>query len=156
MTTTAATIGLTYDGTDIQDLDGLFLEITQGLDDSPTSVRGVDVTVPGADGQTARPRRFHERRIVLAGFVRGSGFDTEDRQADYRANVRDMLVLFETGGGAAYTPADLVVTLEDGSTQTVQARTLSVITVPVIPSEYSSVSVELLVVAAWTVEALGS
>lgn len=155
MTTTAAPIGLNFDGVDIQDLDGLFLQITQGLSDSPT-VRGIDVTVPKADGQTPRPRRFHERRIVLTGWVRGSGSTQADRRADYRVNVDAMLALFQTGGGAGYEPADLIATPEDGSTRTVAARTLSVQTGEVVAGEFANVSIELLAVEDWTVEDLGS
>ena len=156
MSSDVAVIGLTYDGADIQVLDGLFLEITQGLDGSPTAVRGIDTTVPGADGQVARPRRFHERRIALEGFVRGVGATTADAQAEYRVNVRAMNILFETGGGAAVEPKDLVCYLEDGTTATVPARTLAVEPTLRIPSEWSDVAVVLLAVEDWTYETPGS
>lgn len=156
MTSAVAPVGLVFDSVDLQDLDGLFLEITQGLSDSPSSVRGVDVTVPGTDGQTSRPRRFHERRLVLSGFVRGSGATHSDRQADYRGNIRAMLDLFETGGGASYAPPDLVATLEDGSIATIAARATSVVSVEVVSGEYANVSVELLAVEEWAYETPGS
>jgi len=144
-------IGVVFDGTDVQDVDGLYLEITAGLDDSPT-VRGEDVTVPYADGQVARPRRFHEMRILLTGHVRGVGATAGDAQADYRANVTAMRALFDP----AADPADIVCTLEDGTTATAAARTLSVATVNVIPSEWSNVSIELLALEDWTLEVAGS
>jgi hypothetical protein len=146
MSSALAIIGLTYGANDIQVLDGLYLEIVGGLDDSPT-VRGEDVTVPYADGQTTRPRRFHERRILLAGHVTGTGATTALAQGDYRGNVKAMLALFD----AAAAAADLVASLEDGTTATVAARTLSVVTVPVAPSEWSSVSIELLAVEDWAI-----
>lgn len=151
MSSDAATIGLTFDGNDIQDLDGLYLEITAGLDDSP-AVRGEDVTVPYADGQTARPRRFHERRLLLTGFVRGVGSSSTEAQADYRANAYAMTSLFDP----AADPADLVAILEDGQTATCAARTLSIATVKVIPSEFTNVSIEMLAVEDWTYELAGS
>lgn len=151
MTSAVATIGLTFDGVDVQDIDGLFLELVGGLSDSPT-VRGIDVTVPGADGQVARPRRFHERRPLLAGFVRGSGATQAIRQSDYRSNVRAMLSLFD----ATAEPADLVAALEDDATATIPARTLQVATVDVIPGEYANVSIEMLGIEDWAFEDAGS
>ena len=151
MTSSAATVGLTFAATDVQDLDGLFLEITQGLADSPTA-RGVDVTVPGAVGQVSRPRKFHERRLLLSGFVRGSGADHATRQADYRTNVRAMLTLFDATAAAA----DLVATLEDGATATIAARTLSIASVDQIAGEWTDLSIELLAVEDWAYVEAGS
>ena len=144
MASDVATVGLTYAASDIQNLEGLFLEITQGLGDSPT-VRGVDVVVPGLAGQVARPRKFHERRIVLTGFVHGTDL------ADYRTKVRAMLALFD----ATAAPADLVATLEDGDIATIAARTLSVAFVEVVPG-FADLSIELLATEDWTYTAAGS
>lgn len=149
MTSPFTTLGITFNATDLQDFDGLYLEIAQGLDESPTSIRGIDVVVPAADGRTARPRRMDERRIVLNGFVRGDGATQAERQADFRTNVRALNTLFPTGGGAAVTPQDLVVTLEDGDTATIACRALNIVTSPVILSEWSAVSVELVAVEEW-------
>lgn len=151
MTSTAATIPTSYNGVDVQDLDGIFLEITGGLSDSPT-VRGVDVLIPKADGQTARPRRFQERRILISGFVRGTGSTQADQRADYRSNMRSLLSLFD----AAAAPADLVAELEDGSTATVACRTLSVASVEPVQSEYGTVSIEMLAVEDWSIVDAGS
>jgi hypothetical protein len=139
------TIALTFAGTSIQDMEGLFLQITAGLSDSPT-VRGVDVLIPKADGQTSRPRRFHERRIMLEGFVRGSGSTYDDQLADYRANIRSMLSLFD----ATLPPDTLQATLEDGSIATIECRTLSVLT-PEDVRTYATVSIEMLAVEDWVV-----
>lgn len=151
MTTNAATIGLTYNGTDVQSLDGIFLELLPGAFDSPT-VRGVDVLVPKADGQTARPRKFHERRIPIGGFIRGAGATRVLQMADYRANVRALLALFD----ATAAPLDLVAELEDGSAATIPCRTLSVATMEPVQSEYGTVSIEMLAVEEWTFEDAGS
>lgn len=147
MTSELAIIGLTFKGTDVQVLDGLFLEITQGLDDSP-EVRGKDVTIPSAPGQLARPRVFHSRKPVLSGWVRGAGSTTADIQASYRTNVRAMNALFDP----ADAPGELVATLEDGWTATTQARTLSVIPLPEVPHEEAKVSIEMLALEDWVYE----
>jgi hypothetical protein len=151
MTSDVASIPLTFNAVDIQDFDGLFLEITQGLGDSP-DVRGIDVTVPALAGQVIRPRKYHQRKIILSGFVRGTGALHDDRLASYRSNVRIMLGLFD----ATDAPADLVASLEDGSTATIAARTLSVLSSESIPSEFAYVSIELLAVEDWTYEEAGS
>lgn len=151
MSSATATIGLTYDGADIQVLEGLYLELREGLDESPTE-RGVDVTVPGLDGQVPRPRRFHERRLLLSGWVRGSGDTTEERRADYRTTVRVMQQLFPSGGGNAVEPADLVAQLENGATATIPCRCLSIAANNVIPSEFTYISIELLAVEDWVYE----
>lgn len=152
MTTSLAAIGLTYGAVDIQQSDlGIFLEITAGLDDSP-DVRGIDVVVPGADGQVARPRRFDHRRILLAGHVMGNGDDETTRRTAYRSLRQTLSALFD----ATADPADLVATLEDDSTATIPCRTLSLVAIEVIPSEFANVSIELLAVEDWTVIPAGS
>lgn len=151
MTSAVAVVGVTFNGQDVQDIDGLFLEITQGLADSP-DVRGVDVVIPGADGQTARPRRFDQRKVMLTGWVRGSGAGQAAQRASYRGNVRLMLGVFDVTAA----PADLVATLEDGSTATLVARTLSVASADELPGEFTNLSIELLAVADWVYEDAGS
>lgn len=151
MTTTAATIGLTYNAVDVQSLDGIFLELLPGAFDSPT-VRGVDVLIPKADGQTARPRKFHERRFLIGGFVRGAGSTRAIQMGDFRSNMRTLTTLFD----ATAAPLDLVAELEDGSTATVSCRTLSVASTEPVQSEYGSVSIEMLAVEEWSFEDAGS
>jgi hypothetical protein len=148
MTSALATIALTYNAIDIQVFDSIFLEITHGLSDSPT-VRGIDVTVPGLVGQVARPRRFHERRILLSGFVRGDGDTEAGRRTSFRANMDVLLALFDAAGD----PHALVATAEDGSTRSIEARTLSVMSIEQSPSEWADVSIELVAVADWVITA---
>lgn len=153
MTTVLAAVGLTYDGTDLQDPDGILLEITRGLFETGDT-RGVDVTVPGLDGQVVRPRRFHERRILLAGYVRGDGMDQATRRADFWNNLDQLRTLFDETG----LPKALVATVPDGTTRTCDARTLpdGRIVVEQIQSEFATVSIELVALEDWLIEATGS
>lgn len=151
--TSPAIIDLTFDGDSLQLTDlSLFLTITFGLNEPP-EVRGEDVTIPYLAGQVPRPRRAHNRRIVLEGHVRGEGADQAAQRAGYRALVRYLNDLFDT----ARMPADLVASLEDGSTATIAARPLNMIVTERVASEFASLSIELLSVAPnWTYDEAGS
>lgn len=147
MTSAAAVIGLTYRGSDIQDTDGIFLEIVRGLLDG-REVRGVDLIVPSSEGQIVRNRVAHRRMIELRGWIRGvdTGGEDADRE-DFAANRDVFTTLFDE----TLDPGDLVATLEDGSERTIAARTLNVLPDQVVPS-FVRVSVELESVAPdWTV-----
>lgn len=145
MSSAAATIPLTYDAIDLQDLDlGIFLEITEGLNETG-EVRGRDVVVPSLAGQTARNRKFHQLKVVLTGIVRGNGTGQDDRQADYRQQSRYLRTLFDP----ARLPADLVLTTEDGAIATIAARPLNTIWNELVKSEFAQVSIELLAVGDW-------
>lgn len=119
MSSPAAVIGITYRGTDVQDVDGIFLEIYSGLNER-VDVRGVDRVVPGSAGQVAYNRRGHRRGIGLRGFVRGSGANEDVQRDDFRANVDVYDSLFDP----TLDPGALVLTLEDGTTRSIDARTL--------------------------------
>lgn len=143
MSSSAAVIGLTYRGTDIQDTDGIFLEIVRGIGEV-VEVRGVDLVVPAAAGRIVRNRVGDRLSIVLEGFVRGvgiaSGTDTSEAadRADFAANRAIFRTLFDP----TLAPGALVAVLEDGSSQTIDARTLNVLYDPQVPS-YQRVNVEL-------------
>lgn len=146
MTSAAAVIGLTYRGTDIQDTDGIFLEIYRGLLDG-REVRGIDLIVPSSEGQIVRNRVAHRRAIGLRGWIRGVAGDEDDDRADFAMNRAAFLTLFDE----TLEPGELSATLEDGSIQTIDARTLNVIPNIVVPS-YWGVDVELESVDPdWTV-----
>jgi hypothetical protein len=150
MTTALAVIGLTYASTDIQEADlGIFFVITQGLNEAP-EVRGRDFIVPGMDGQVARNRRSDHLDILLAGNVRGNGVDEEAQRSDYRTNARAVRTLFNPNRD----PADLVATLEDGSTWTIECRPDgSPIWNEQIVSQFAYVSVKLYSVAPdWSID----
>jgi hypothetical protein len=139
MTSDVATLGLTFSGTDVQDFEGLFLEVVSGLYDG-TDVRGEDVTIPYLEGQIPRARRLHTRRIMLKGFCRGSGATQDLRRLAYRASRTNAELLFAQDA----MPDDLVVLYSDGSSRTITARTLNIIAIELVPSEYASLDIELL------------
>ncbi len=138
MTSTAAVIGLTFRGTDIQDIDGIFLEIVRGLIES-LEARGTDLVIPSRAGQTVRNRVGHRLGIELRGWIRGVGAtDEDDDRADFAANRAIFRTLFDT----TLAPGSLVATLEDASTQSISARTLNVISDPMVPT-WVNVSIEM-------------
>jgi hypothetical protein len=119
----AAVVGLTYRETDLQeDPLGLFLEIQKGLDEPP-AFRGTDTLVPSRDFQIARNRRPHSRMILLEGYLYG---DESDERADIRTRILDLF----TGPSPLFDPrlvGELVATLENGQTATIDARTVNVL-----------------------------
>ena len=150
MTSLVATLGLTYDAEDVQSTDGIFLEIVSGLYDG-IDVRGDDVTVPYADGQVSRPRRRHNRKIGLKGYVRGGdplATTVIERQMDYSTKRRFFDTLFDP----ARLPATLIVLMPDGlTTATIEARPLNFIPTLIVPSEFCYMDVEMLSVDPdWT------
>ena len=72
MSSPVAVIGLTVGGTDVQVIDGIFLQIVRGLNESP-EVRGIDTIVPGLAGRIARNRKADRLVIELRGHVMGAG-----------------------------------------------------------------------------------
>lgn len=133
MSSGAAVIGLTYDGTDIQQADyGIFLEIVRGLNEPP-QVRGIDTVVPGLPGRVPRNRVVDVLTLELRGFVTGDG------RAAFRANAATVRALFYPTND----PAVLVATLEDGSTATITARALPTQLWGQVVPEFATVSIEL-------------
>lgn len=137
--TAPAILGLTFDGTDVQDTDGLFLQIISGLFDG-LDVRGKDVVVPYLAGQVPRARRADTRRILLVGWCRGSGSTQDDRVLSYRAERANMMNLFDVTA----MPATLEVTYPDASTKSISARTLNLVATEDVLAEFATVSIELL------------
>ena len=133
MTSAAAVVGLTYRGTDIQDLDGIFLEIYRGLFE-PVEVRGVDLVVPSATGQSVRNRKGHRRSIGLRGWIRGVDSSAPIDEAGDRADFATNRAAFETLFDPTLDPGALVATLEDGSSRTIDARTLNAIPDQAVPT----------------------
>lgn len=149
MSTPAAVHALTYRGTDIQDLNGLFLEVVRGLD-GVTDVRGVDSVVPARPGRISRSRQPDRLPIELVGYMRGvaqpSGADTDGKA--YRVAVQLMQSLFDPAGGAG----ELIAQLEDGTYVVAQAAPTDVITEPRLPT-FTILSIEMEAVdpPAWVV-----
>lgn len=141
MTSPVALVGLTYAGTDLQQSDlQWFFEITRGIVEVP-SVRGRDSVVPGAAGRTERNRKNDVLSIVLTGFITADPTltDLEDRRASYRQNVDAIRNLFAPSAARA----TLVAVMEDGTTQSIEARPLNIVGGTYIASEYRVLSVEL-------------
>jgi hypothetical protein len=150
MTNALATVGLTYDSVDLQASDlQVFLEITHGLNETP-SVRGVDVVVPGLAGRIEGNRINDVLVITLEGLIRADPSETTPAgaRASYRDNVQTMRELF----APARLRAELVATLEDGTSISINARPMpGMIWSEPIKSEIAQVSVELEAYGDWTV-----
>lgn len=152
MSNGAAVIGLTFDGTDVQQNPiGIFLEITKGLNEGP-EVRGTDTVVPGLTGRIARNRIADRWVIELQGYVAGIG----STEAAQREHFRDLVTTFRALFDPTALPATLAAETEDGGTQTISARTLpTVLWEQVVPS-MARVSVQLEAVEDWVVTVAGS
>jgi hypothetical protein len=155
MTTPVAIVPVTFDSVDLCPDDlSRFFRITQGLNEPP-DLRGVDVVVPGLDGQVTRPRRANTLRIVLFGHVMGVGSTQGDRRSSFRT---EMAYLRDDLFSPARTAAELAATLENGLIATLDARPLPGMMVnELVPSEFAEVSIELLSVTPdWTYTLAGS
>lgn len=125
MTNAAAVIGLTFNSHDLQEVGlGIFLEIMSGLHDG-LEVRGTDTVVPGAAGRISR-NRVRDRRVVqLRGFVTGNAGSSGE--SGDRSSFRDKWQTLEGWFPLDGSPANLVASLEDGSTATLSCRTTQLV-----------------------------
>jgi hypothetical protein len=139
VTTQAFPIGLTYGGTDVQDLagNGIFLYLKRGYNE-PATVRGADVIVPGRIGRIPGVRVKDSRSIVLEGLVTGVGTTAALELSSFRSRWTTFAALFDLT-----TYRALVATLEDASTKTIQARTLNIAVDQAQSPMMALVSVEL-------------
>lgn len=125
MTNAAATIGLTYGGTDIQEAfaggaAAMILELVRGLSEPP-SVRGVDIIVPSKVGRLQGTRVKDMVTVELDGLIIGASGATE--LSSFRVKAAAFRTLFDPT-----VARTLVATLEDASTRTLTlARTTSVL-----------------------------
>lgn len=148
MANPAATIPLTFGGTDLQQNPiGIFLEIVDGLLGT-ASVRGTDTVVPGLTGRIARNRTGDTRRIELRGLVAGNGATEALQQSDFWTLAATLRTLFDPTA----SPASLVATLPNGTTATILARTLPTMMWDQIVPSLARVTIELESVAPnWTI-----
>lgn len=148
MTTQVFPIGLTFGGTDLQDLagSGILLYLKRGLNE-PAPVRGSDVVIPGKPGRLAGARVKDGRSgIVLEGIVTGAGATGALELSSFRSRWTTFAALFDPTVVRA-----LVATLEDATTRTIQARTLNIAVDQSIAPMLAEVSIELESVAPdWT------
>lgn len=122
MTSELATIGLVWDGTDLQDWDqGIFIEIVKGVNETP-KVRGSDVLVPALAGRVEGNRVNDILDIELRAFIRASSAATSnaDAIASFRDNMATVRSLFASNRDRAVLEA----TLENGTVQEIVARPL--------------------------------
>jgi len=84
------------------------------------ATRGVDVVIPGADGQVAFPRKRDRLLIVARGFVMGSGVDEDAQRADFRDIQQTLRALMDP----TQDPYTLTHVDEAGTTWTIDARPL--------------------------------
>lgn len=138
MTTSAAPVTLTYDATDIQDLDGIFLEIIRGAPGEPAEIRGRNDIAPGVDGQVIRNRRPDRRTIELSGWVKGTGANEAAQRSDYWTNRLALEALF-----SALDTASLWATLPNGSTYAITCRLRPPILYRQVAPSFATVSLEL-------------
>lgn len=149
MSNAAAVIGLTFAGTDLQNSTfGIFLEIKSGLVGG-VSVRGTDTVVPGLAGRIVRNRKRDRRVIELRGFITGNAGSTSE--SSQRSSFRDKWQALEAIFDVSAAPANLVATLEDGSTATIACRTIDILPGEQPVPTFQEVSVELeSVVPDWS------
>lgn len=87
MTSAAAAVNVTIDGTDCTDIDGIFLNsIRRGGPGTLPDVIGDDETIPGATGVFVLNRVKINRTIELEGWVRGIATTEATDRDDYWAN----------------------------------------------------------------------
>jgi hypothetical protein len=138
MTSSAAVVTLTYDGNDVQDIDGIFLDLYRGGPGDIPEVRGEDDVIPGLDGRVVRNRRMDRLTIELRGFVRGTGTTETDQREDYWDNRILLASWFDPT-----STGPLVATLPGGLEFTIQARTLPPFVFNQHVPSYAEVSVQL-------------
>lgn len=103
----------TYRATSIQD-GFLFLEAEEGLEELP-EMEGTDSPLL-TDGNFERPRRAAVRVVILKGWLQGADV------ADYWTRLKAAHALFDPKLVGA-----LAIPLGDGSTATIQARTVAMV-----------------------------
>jgi hypothetical protein len=100
--------------------DDICIDLIEGMW-QPTQIRGRDWIVPKRDGRIYGNRRADALVVPLAGFVRGSGADAEERLEDFNVNVAALMAVMDTvlqpgpleaSGGYLGLPAGSVATLE--------------------------------------------
>jgi hypothetical protein len=118
----------TYKGTSLLQLVGsqprIVMRCTYGLDTS-YQVRGADTVIPSLAGRVARNRVRDIRRVVLEGFVAGTGANDAAMLDDFRDACEELRTLFSP----VASTGTLVINLEDG------VRTATLASVRTLPEE---------------------
>lgn len=132
---------LTADGDSIQeDPIGVWLELTRGIDELP-AVRGADQLVPRSAGRIPRARVADHLSLELEGVVLGvPDFpDDPDGSISYRTKMLALRTLFDR----TKEPWVLSGVLEDGSTATINVRTVEYVPITKVAGLASELKVAL-------------
>jgi hypothetical protein len=123
----------------------VLLRIVRGLGEV-MSVRGEDTIIPNARGRTPRNRMRDRLAIELRGMVMGTGSDEAAQRASFVDLRQELRELFNPDD----PPGQLVVTLEDGTTQSIDARAVNLLWGDDDIPTYRTLSVELEAVEDWS------
>jgi len=119
----ALAISIVADGVDLTRSDGkLLFRITRGINEVPEA-RGVDTVVPSLNGRIPRSRRLDRLVVEASGLVIGAGATEALQRTDFRSlmeTLRDLM-------NPVQDPYDIAVTVEDGTTRTITARPLNLV-----------------------------
>lgn len=129
---------VTFRGLDVDDVDGIFLEVTRGFLGIPT-MRGDDVTVPARAGRDAGDRVADVLQILLEGYVAG------DDPEDWRAKTDALLAVLDEDG---QDPGTLEVLaprfgLGTGQSATIAARVKNYVPGVIVSEQKQTWSIEL-------------
>jgi hypothetical protein len=120
MTSNAAPVNWTVDGTDMVDIDGVCLHtLVRGGPGETAQTRGEADVIPGLPGMAVRLWEVERRVIEFSGFVRGTGSDEAAQRDDYWDNRIALATTLD--------PTELVhivITLPGGAVYSIDARPL--------------------------------
>ncbi|HYI67126.1 MAG TPA: hypothetical protein VEW95_09400 [Candidatus Limnocylindrales bacterium] len=121
----------------VEDADGrIYLELVSGLNETP-EMRGEDQPTLSGSGRFARNHVPDIRSIELRGWAEGYGTDNPERAEHFRTKIKLIQLWFDPS-----VFGELSVTLEDGTTATINARTDNLLTEQLIGWK-ARVSIEL-------------
>jgi len=122
-------MGMTYRGTNIQTAN-IAMHLLRGYAEPP-EVRGQDDVVPGAEGLEEGAWEADHRRLLIEGWVKGTGATLTAQQQSWRANTDSLLALMDR----AASPGALVISAPylglSAGTKTIQARCVNVVPGPI-------------------------
>lgn len=114
---------LVADGVDLTRSDGkLLFRVTRGINEVP-EVRGQDTIVPSLNGRIPRSRRLDRHVIEAEGLVMGAGATEALQWTDFRSLMDSLVDLMNP----VQDPYNIAITVEDGTTRTITARPLNLV-----------------------------
>lgn len=122
-------MGMTYRGTDVQTAN-IFLDLIRGYAEPPEA-RGADDVVPGATGRSQGTWAKDTRRIILEGWVQGTGATEAAQQQSWRTSTDALMALMDhTLSAGALVITAPYLGLASGS-KTIQAKCVNVVPGPI-------------------------